>query len=661
MAPRGTGLLEQHFTLNLATKTSKTGHDYNCNYCDFLGKGWQGPARARAHLSGEKGHGVAACPNVPKDVKEKLLKEAEEKLKQKEHQQNKKRIFLSQQNPDAAAEPSPKKQATLDNLQGILKTELDVFFAEFMYHAGIPFHISEDVMLRRYIDKLIKCVKAGLPGSQLYPPNRHKLADGLLDTVYDNISKDIGPVFAADHHTGLATDGYSNIRRQSVINYNLIERRGSVFVKADYPGKQVKNADHIAQGIHHALEVVRQLQLPCPTSTVVADNAAVMQAALNVLDQSEKFEVDHFLTKIGCTIHGYNLLFKDLCALPTVKDVITKCRTVLSFFRNRFRASGILKDEQKKHKEKDAQQDMTEPPLPGDTRFATNYPCLKFMVENKGPLQSSVVSPDWSNTKWSYATSDSTKAEVIAEIVLSTTFWKLLLSCRTLLQPLARMIRKADTEGSTYNSLVYYDMLLFQQHVAEHQGLPKPEHKQAQSLVLERWKFLHHPVHSASYVLNPALMTREEDPLKDSEIRNDVAQVFESFGGKEHAQTAKLQLQQFLTRCGEFADERLWTKESLALGGLNWFQAFCYENSVLEDIALRVHSTPTVASAAERNWSVFGFVHSKSRNRPYGHKVEKLVYIYQNMRLLRKIRDPAFREPCVLPDHMFEEDEEEEE
>ena len=171
-----------------------------------------------------------------------------------------------------------------------------------------------------------------------------------------------------------------------------------------------------------------------------------------MLHQSEKFEVDHFLTKIGRIIYGYNLLFKDLCALPTVKDVITKCRTVLSLFRNRFRASGILKDEQKKHKERDAPQDMTEPPLPGDTRFATNYPCFNFMVKNKRPLQSSVVSPDWSNTEWSYATSVSTKAEVIAEIILSTTFWKLLSSCRTLLQPLARMIRKADTEGSTYNS-----------------------------------------------------------------------------------------------------------------------------------------------------------------------------------------------------------------
>ena len=129
---------------------------------------------------------------------------------------------------------------------------------------------------------------------------------------------------------------------------------------------------------------------------------------------------------------------------------------------------------------------MTEPPLPSDTRFTTNYPCLKIMVKNKGPLQSSVVSPDCTITKWSCTTSDSSKADVIAEIIISPTFWKLLSSCGPLLQPLTCMIRKADTEGSTYNSLVYYEMLFFQQHVAEHQELLKSEHKQAQSLVLER-------------------------------------------------------------------------------------------------------------------------------------------------------------------------------
>ena len=58
---------------------------------------------------------------------------------------------------------------------------------------------------------------------------------------------------------------------------------------------------------------------------------------------------------------------------------------------------------------------------------------------------------------------------------------------------------------------------------------------------------------------------------------------------------------------------------------------------------------------------MFRFIHSKSRSRLYGHKVENLVYIYQNMRLLRKIRYPGFKQPCVLPDYPFHEEEEEEE
>ena len=96
-------------------------------------------------------------------------------------------------------------------MQDILNNELDAFLAEFMFHAGVPSHIAEDVMLHRYIGKQINCVKAGLAHSQLYPPNRHKLADGLLDKVYSKISEEIAPVFAAVHHTGMATDGYFSL------------------------------------------------------------------------------------------------------------------------------------------------------------------------------------------------------------------------------------------------------------------------------------------------------------------------------------------------------------------------------------------------------------------------------------------------------------------
>ena len=40
------------------------------------------------------------------------------------------------------------------------------------------------------------------------------------------------------------------------------------------------------------------------------------------------------------------------------------------------------------------------------------------------------------------------------------------------------------------------------------------------------------------------------------------------------------------------------------------------------------------SGAAERNWSTFGYIHSKSRNRLKNERVHKLVYIYTNSNLL---------------------------
>ena len=76
---------------------------------------------------------------------------------------------------------------------------------------------------------------------------------------------------------------------------------------------------------------------------------------------------------------------------------------------------------------------------------------------------------------------------------------------------------------------------------------------------------------------------------------------------------------------------------------------FCYDNAILRECALRVCSVVSVASSAERNWSISGFIHSKARYRLYAGKAAKLVYIYNNMRMLRKVRNPDFQEPCVLP------------
>ena len=58
-------------------------------------------------------------------------------------------------------------------------------------------------------------------------------------------------------------------------------------------------------------------------------------------------------------------------------------------------------------------------------------------------------------------------------------------------------------------------------------------------------------------------------------------------------------------------------------------------------------SITCVTSGAERNWFIFGFPHRKNRNRLYNDRVTKLVFVYQNLRALRKLRCTGYREPIV--------------
>ena len=56
----------------------------------------------------------------------------------------------------------------------------------------------------------------------------------------------------------------------------------------------------------------------------------------------------------------------------------------------------------------------------------------------------------------------------------------------------------------------------------------------------------------------------------------------------------------------------------------------------LEIIARRILSLISSASYCERNWSMYSFVHNKVRNRFGVEKLEYLVYIYTNIRLLHE-------------------------
>ena len=67
-------------------------------------------------------------------------------------------------------------------------------------------------------------------------PGRRAVAGRLLDEEYERVKKEVFELlFTADDWLTLVTDGWSNRRRQAVMNYMVCSRRGSAFFKAVFP------------------------------------------------------------------------------------------------------------------------------------------------------------------------------------------------------------------------------------------------------------------------------------------------------------------------------------------------------------------------------------------------------------------------------------------
>ncbi|MQL73987.1 hypothetical protein Taro_006343 [Colocasia esculenta] len=92
----------------------------------------------------------------------------------------------------------------------------------------------------------------------------------------------------------------------------------------------------------------------------------------------------------------------------------------------------------------------------------------------------------------------------------------------------------------------------------------------------------------------------------------------------------RLQLYHFDTSTAQRAAQIL----SPADWWLDHERTYGYED--LAYVAIRVLSQTTSATGCERNWSTFGMIHKKQRNRLKSARLEKLVFCHYNMRLKLK-------------------------
>ena len=114
-------------------------------------------------------------------------------------------LIISKNQPDVS-DLTSLEEHSLD------KVDADKKLAKFFYSTGIPFTAIENP----YWLDFIKAVQPAY-----ISPNRHNLANNLLDAEYQVERQDLDTILEEASNIALASDGWSNVRRESVLNFIL--------------------------------------------------------------------------------------------------------------------------------------------------------------------------------------------------------------------------------------------------------------------------------------------------------------------------------------------------------------------------------------------------------------------------------------------------------
>eukprot|EP00253_Pinus_taeda_P004506 PITA_04506 len=270
---------------------------------------------------------------------------------------------------------------------------------------------------------------------------------------------------------------------------------------------------------------------------------------------------------------------------------------------------------------------------PTVTRFATNFLYIQSLMYEYQDLRRMFCSQQWIFWK------DSTKpkALTVKVFVLGDSLWEKVTEIVSFTEPLLKVLRLMDGKKPAMG-YIYEGMDRAKEAI-------KIFYKGDESKYLPLWQIidfkwdnqLHSPLHAMRAFLNLSLFYNEGSNIKkDPEVMRGVMICIEKMFPNQDIQN-KINIQRDMCKeaSGMFGFSSSQCVEDKKMPS-HWWIDCGTEASQLQEFAIRVLSQPCNTSACERNWLVFGHIHSKKRNKLEHERLEKLVFIYYNLRMLTK-------------------------
>lgn len=412
-----------------------------CKYCAKIITG--GVYRFKHHLGCTRLN-VVVCPAVPDDVKKKMFDtvvELQDKhlLKidggnNEDLDENGKR--KREEEVLTAAALFKKKgpsQATINSIfKKSLREEANLEVASFLYNNAISFNVVKSEEFQRMCETIAR------HGVGYKPPSYHDVRVKYLKQKVEMTKKIVEEHRAVWKKVGcsIMTDGWTDTRRRTIINFLVNSPKGTVFLKSIDASNITKTADKIFKMIDEVVEEVGEENVV----QVVTDNAANYKAAGALLMQKRKN-----LYWTPCAAHCIDLMLEDFeKKLPLHKETIASGKKIAVYIYSRTSLISLL------HFFTNG-GDLIRP---GATRFATSYLSLGCLNDNKGALEKMFVSEQWKLSPLA-KTNDGKHVE---NLVRDKQFWKNVLNCLRAAFPLLKVLRLVDSDENPAMGLIYEEI-----------------------------------------------------------------------------------------------------------------------------------------------------------------------------------------------------------
>ncbi|XP_074374431.1 uncharacterized protein LOC141714834 [Apium graveolens] len=272
---------------------------------------------------------------------------------------------------------------------------------------------------------------------------------------------------------------------------------------------------------------------------------------------------------------------------------------------------------------------------------------MQSMLEKQENLKYMFLSTEWSGCK--YATQP--KGIAAYNTIVSQSFWTNLSFCVEVFKPLVKLLRLVDGDLRPSMGFIYGQIKDAKKEVITICKDVKETYNPIMYIVDSRIKDrLDGPLHLTGYLLNPYYYYRDDEAKNDSNCMGAFITCVEAFFPDDFQiqnVVSNIELHKYKAMKGIFSKKLAISgriKNNDDFNPVAWWSNYGSEAPNLQKMTMKILGLTTSSSGCERNWSTFEGIHTKKRNRLDSERLNDLVYVKFNSKLLNK--NKKLKENC---------------